>query len=122
MNHKLLREIPKVDELLKNDTLERLGSRIPGQIITQAGRQTLEELRKEILSGAVEEMPSVDDLCGRAAALAARNDQPSLRPVINGTGIILHTNLGRACISDRAAAAAQAVAQSYSTLESAAHF
>ena len=117
MNHKLLREIPKVDELLKNDTLERLGSRIPGQIITQAVRQTLEELRKEILSGAVEEMPSVDDLCGRAAALAARNDQPSLRPVINGTGIILHTNLGRACISDRAAAAAQAVAQSYSTLE-----
>ena len=112
MNHKLLREIPKVDELLKNDTLERLGSRIPGQIITQAVRQTLEELRKEILSGAVEEMPSTSALCGRAAALAARNDQPSLRPVINGTGIILHTNLGRACISDRAAAAAQAVAQS----------
>ena len=49
MNQKLLREIPKVDELLKNEMLEALCRQIPVQTVTQAVRQTLEELRRDIL-------------------------------------------------------------------------
>ena len=117
MNQKLLREIPKVDELLKNPILKTLSLNVPDQTITQAVRQVLEDLRRGILSGEIEEMPGQDWLCTRIAENALRDAEPSLRPVINGTGIILHTNLGRACIADRAARAAQKVAQSYSTLE-----
>ena len=117
MNQKLLRQIPKVDELMKQPMLLTLCETVPSQTVTQAVRQVLEDLRKEILAGKMEEMPSVDALCAGIVADANRQAEPSLKKVINATGIILHTNLGRACISARAAAAAQEVAQSYSTLE-----
>ena len=117
MNQKLLRQIPKVDELMKNNALQQLCETVPAQTVTQAVRQVLEDLRKDILSGAVEEMPSVDFLCNKIVADANRQAEPSLKKVINATGIVLHTNLGRACISERAAAAARDVAMSYSTLE-----
>lgn len=117
MNQKLLRQIPKVDELMKQPLLLALCESVPSQTVTQAVRQVLEDLRKDILSGKIEEMPSVEALCAGIVSDANRQAEPSLKKVINATGIILHTNLGRACISARAAAAAQEVAQSYSTLE-----
>lgn len=117
MNQKLLRQIPKVDELMKQPLLLSLCESVPSQTVTQAVRQVLEDLRKDILSGKIEEMPSVEALCAGIVSDASRQAEPSLKKVINATGIILHTNLGRACISARAAAAAQEVAQSYSTLE-----
>ena len=117
MNQKLLRQIPKVDELMKQPLLLSLCESVPSQTVTQAVRQVLEDLRKDILSGKIEEMPSVEALCAGIVSDANRQAEPSLKKVINATGIILHTNLGRACISARAAAAAQEVAQSYSTLE-----
>ena len=117
MNQKLLRQIPKVDELMKEAALCSLCESVPAQTVTQAVRQTLENLRKEILAGALEEMPDAAALCSRVTELAVRQAAPSLQRVINGTGIILHTNLGRACLSEKAAQAACAVAQSYSTLE-----
>lgn len=117
MNQKLLRQIPKVDELMKQPSLQELCQSVPAQNVTQAVRQILEDLRGDILGGKLEQLPEVDSLCQKIVADATRQAEPSLRRVINATGIILHTNLGRACISDRAAAAAQSVAQSYSTLE-----
>ena len=117
MNQKLLRQIPKVDELMKQPVLLTLCETVPSQTVTQAVRQVLEDLRKEILAGNMEEMPSAEALCAGIVADANRQAEPSLKKVINATGIILHTNLGRACISARAAAAAQEVARSYSTLE-----
>ena len=117
MNQKLLRQIPKVDELMKQPVLLSLCETVPAQTVTQAVRQALEDLRKDILAGKIEEMLSVEALCAGIAADASRQAEPSLKKVINATGIILHTNLGRACISDRAAAAARDVAMSYSTLE-----
>ena len=117
MNQKLLRQIPKVDELMKQPALQELCAAIPAQTVTQSVRQALENLRKGILSGSIEELPAVEALCENIVADATCQAEPSLRKVINGTGIILHTNLGRACISRRAAAAAQEIAQSYSTLE-----
>ena len=117
MNQKLLRQIPKVDELMKQPALQQLCVSVPAQKVTEAVRQVLEDLRKGILSGSIEELPAAQALCRQVEAAASKKAQYSLRRVINATGIILHTNLGRACISDRAAAAAQQVAQSYSTLE-----
>ena len=117
MNQQLLRQIPKVDELLKERQLEALLAEMPTQTVTRAVRQALEDLRRDVLEGKVEELPARNVLCSRIAAMARKADAPSLRRVINGTGIILHTNLGRACLSDKAAKAAASVAGSYSTLE-----
>ncbi len=117
MNQKLLRQIPKVDELMKQPQLQQLAETVPAQKVTEAVRQILEDLRSGILNGSLEELPGVEALCAQVIASANKKAEYSLKKVINATGIILHTNLGRACISDRAAAAASEVAQSYSTLE-----
>ena len=117
MNQQLLRQIPKVDELLKMPVLEALLEEMPAQTVTRAVRQALEDLRRDVLEGKIEKLPGRDALCARIAVLACRENAPSLRRVINGTGIILHTNLGRACLSDKAAQAACSVAGSYSNLE-----
>ncbi len=117
MNQKLLRQIPKVDELMKQPVLQQLCAAVPAQKVTEAVRQILDGLRSSILNGSIEELPSVEELCCQVVSTANKKAEYSLRKVINATGIILHTNLGRACISERAAAAACEVAQSYSTLE-----
>ena len=117
MNNQLLRQIPKVDELLKEPVLEALCNEMPAMTVTRAIRQALDQLRKDVLEGKIEELPARDALCAKIAVLACRENAPSLRRVINGTGIILHTNLGRACLSDKAAQAAASVAGAYSTLE-----
>ena len=117
MNNQLLRQIPKVDDLLKEPVLEALCNEMPAMTVTRAIRQALDQLRKDVLEGKIEELPGREALCAKIAVLACRENAPSLRRVINGTGIILHTNLGRACLSDKAAQAAASVAGSYSTLE-----
>ena len=111
----LLRGIPKVDELLKLPALEE--AELAAATVREAVRCELEELRAGILRGAVAELPGSEALCGRILERCRRQQLPSLRGVINGTGVILHTNLGRACLSQRAAEAAYDVARSYSTLE-----
>ena len=117
MNNGLLRGIPKVDELLRSDSLQNRCAGLAAQVVRDAVRQGLEELRRDVLAGTVTALPEEDALCGRIAALAEQASLPSLRRVINGTGVVLHTNLGRAKLSRRAAEAARAAAEDYSTLE-----
>lgn len=111
----LLRAIPKVDELLRLPPVEALP--LPAPVLTELVRDTLDALRQEILEGIRTELPTEKALCAQLCAQASRLSLPSLRPVINATGVTLHTNLGRACLSEKAVAAAAAVAGQYSTLE-----
>ncbi len=117
MNSQLLRGIPKVDELLKDRALLSRCENAPAQIVTNAIRQTLSALRQGVLENAVTALPDREILYDQIAALVSQSRLPSLRRVINGTGIVLHTNLGRACLSDSAAQAAASAARQYSTLE-----
>lgn len=117
MDNRLLRGIPKVDELLKHPALQSACGGAAAQTVTDAVRAVLEELRRGVLSGEVTELPDPDALCARVGLLTHQAQLPSLRGVINGTGVVLHTNLGRACLSRRAAQAALEAAQNYSTLE-----
>lgn len=117
MNQELLRNIPKVDELLKEPTIAKLLNEAPAQTITDAVRTALDELRHDVLSGVTAVLPTRETLCSHVAALAHQASLPSLRGVINGTGVVLHTNLGRACLSKKAAEAACAAARDYCTLE-----
>ena len=115
MDKALLRNIPKVDELLA--PVRALCPNASSAAVTAAVRRTLDALREDILSGAARELPERDVLCALAAEAVRRAEMPSLRPAINATGVVLHTNLGRARLSGRAAKAAADAAEHYSTLE-----
>ncbi len=113
----MLRSIPKVDELMRLDPLQALARELPQTALRDAVRTELEELRRGILAGETAQLPGTEDICANICRRAREDALPSLRPVVNGTGVVLHTNLGRACLSQRAADAVAAVARGYSTLE-----
>src|SRR5690606_38608597 len=82
---------------------------------TQAAREELAERRKQIADG--DGHVSFEAIVEGAAARAYAALRGSLRPVINATGVIIHTNLGRAPLSDATIAAMEAVGRGYSNLE-----
>ncbi len=81
----------------------------------ELARDVLKEARAGILNGGV--VPSLDELAQSMRGAAGRRFLPSLRPVINATGVILHTNLGRAPLSEDAIQAMLAASAGYSNLE-----
>ena len=116
MDHKhLLRSLPKVDEVLRQPALAALD--LPQSVITDLVRQRIDGLRRRVLDSDLQTLPSMEDLCAEICTAAKAAAKPSLRPVINATGITLHTNLGRACLSEKAVQAAADAARRYSTLE-----
>ena len=114
------RQLPSVDDLLRNPELTRLASEEGQSAVTDAARAVLASLRATIGEGNLDETGIDLALSGLAAAVARqlrRNLSHSLRPVINATGVILHTNLGRAPLSDAALDHIRETAGSYSNLE-----
>jgi L-seryl-tRNA(Ser) seleniumtransferase len=111
-----LRQLPSVDALLQHPGAIALSERYGRAALTAALRETLSALRARLQAtqDTPHDAPAVLDA---AAARLRAAFAPTLRPVINATGIILHTNLGRAPLSDAAIAALSAVARDYSTLE-----
>ena len=101
----MLRGIPKVDELMQQEVISDLREDLPTAAVRSAVRAELDQLRQAILAGEVHELPGADALCAAICRRAREDALPSLRPVINGTGVVLHTNLGRAPLSRRAAEA-----------------
>ena len=115
--NQLLRKIPKVDDLLRNSALAETIAQYGDRAVTEAIRDELDTLRQEILAGKTTALPEQSGLYQRIIMRVLRNSLPSFRGVINGTGIILHTNLGRACLSEQAARAVYEASRSYSNLE-----
>jgi len=114
--HKLLRSLPKTDELLKREDLAALEHVFPRVVVVGAVRDAVESVRAAILAG---EDVAFDDesLAADAVRAAEARMRPSLRPVINATGIIVHTNLGRSRLAEAAIRAVTDIAGDYSTLE-----
>src|SRR5450759_5275602 len=112
----LLRSLPKTDERLKREDLAALGATVPRIVVVDSVRDAVEAVRASILDG---EAVAFDDdtIAAEAIARAGARMRPSLRPVINATGIIVHTNLGRSRLCEDALRAVVEVAGSYSTLE-----
>ncbi|MBQ4578928.1 MAG: L-seryl-tRNA(Sec) selenium transferase [Clostridia bacterium] len=113
--NQLLRTLPKVDEVLRQPLVAAL--ELPQTVLTDLVRDRIDGLRRQVLEGTLAAVPPLEDLCGDICRAAKAAAKPSLRPVINATGITLHTNLGRACLSEKAVEAAAAAARGYSTLE-----
>ncbi|HEY5468740.1 MAG TPA: L-seryl-tRNA(Sec) selenium transferase [Coriobacteriia bacterium] len=112
----LLRALPKTDELLRRDDLAALASTLPRPVVTDAVRDAVEAIRARVLAGE-EALFDDDSIAEDAIDLARDRMRPSLRPLVNATGIIVHTNLGRSRLSDEALRAVVEVAGNYSTLE-----
>jgi L-seryl-tRNA(Ser) seleniumtransferase len=115
----LLRQLPSVDELLLRPRVAALGQRIERGFLVDLVRGVLGELRREIVSGAaLEESDFGGDTMERRIAEAVEKElAPSLRGVINATGVILHTNLGRAPLPASILDEFRKTATQYSNLE-----
>ncbi len=109
------RDIPSVDQILKHPRTEQLLGAYGHAWTVSAIREVLDELRQSLPNLA--EIPSDAELENSLESILQKQSQPSLRPVINATGVLLHTNLGRAPLSQAALAAVESVACGYSTLE-----
>jgi L-seryl-tRNA(Ser) seleniumtransferase len=113
-----LRALPQVQRLLETPEAQALIAAFSHGPVTAALRQALEAARAAYLGGnAPGALPSPVELVARAAAALEAGRQPVLRRVINGTGILLHTNLGRAPLAAAAIEAIAQVAVGYSNLE-----
>ena len=114
-----LRRIPSVDELLLRPRLAAFAGRMDRELLVAVLRDVLSELRAQITSAESVTVKSleIDSIEELIAAEAARILLPSLQPVINATGVILHTNLGRAPLPAAVVDAIRNAATHYSNLE-----
>lgn len=118
----ILRKIPAVDELLAAPRIQDLLAVLPRWAVLGAIRDVLAERRRQVLRGevspeAAERLLSPAALSAAVADVAGEKAGPSLVPVINATGVVLHTNLGRAPLAPVALRAIEAAARGYVNLE-----
>jgi len=109
------RHLPSVDRLLSEERIKKLEETYPHQLLVDLVRQRLEHERLAIAAG--KPCLSNDEIVESISVQLRELESPSLRPVINATGVILHTNLGRAPLSREAAVAMDTVAKGYCNLE-----
>ncbi len=116
-NKKLLRQLPSVSSLLEHEEVVEWLNEFPRPAIVASLKEALEGFRASILEGEIESEVEVEDILDSAEAELERRTEPSLRNVINATGIILHTGLGRAPLCDAAIEAIVEGASGYCNLE-----
>src|SRR6266700_5660201 len=110
-----LRLLPSVDELLQSARGQQLVRRYSRSMTVQAVRASISQARAHILQGT--SCPSSDEILTVAEHFLDKSQRPNLRPVVNATGVIINTNLGRSPLSQEALQAVQRVAGGYSNLE-----
>jgi L-seryl-tRNA(Ser) seleniumtransferase len=116
----LLKKLPGIDQLLLQlESMEALVD-VPRQVVSTAARQVVSELREKILA----QKPALDAQALDPELINARIQDrirqamlPNLKPMINATGVVVHTNLGRSCLPDEVLDNINAIAGSYSNLE-----
>lgn len=123
MNRKqeMLRAIPKIDEVLEDRRLLVFFKEAPRRLQVESVREAIASLRKKILDGVYDEdesyIPDLDLLIEGIKARLSEKMGASLRRTVNATGVVLHTNLGRARLSEEACQRVWETACNYSTLE-----
>ncbi|MBI5295389.1 MAG: L-seryl-tRNA(Sec) selenium transferase [Chloroflexi bacterium] len=112
-----LRNLPSVESLLQTRIAAELIAAYGRPLTLDAFRAELDEIRARFKSDPELDLPTMDDILALAEFRLSAWTAPSLVPVINATGVILHTNLGRAPLSDATIRAMDAISRGYSTLE-----
>src|SRR5580704_127928 len=115
MSDNPFRRLPAVNDLLQLPIIRSLTDTHAHEQIVAAIRSVLDDLRRRLGKG--ESIDGADDLARQVAEHLSTDLRPRLRPVINATGIVLHTNIGRAPIATDAAEAAANAASGYLNLE-----
>jgi len=120
----LLQKLPAVDEILKEQRVQQWLAAYPRVLVLDAIRTALDRRRIAILQTGEQSAPKIDEqslalpgILTEAEAVLKELVEPSLRSVINATGVIVHTNLGRSLLSDKAAARVAEISRGYSNLE-----
>lgn len=116
MNKELLRKLPKIDELLKNDIIQNELKETQRVLIVDSLRESIEKYRKYILEDKMQDFEE-DDVLNYALGLLLKKKKNNLRRVINATGTVIHTNLGRSILSKKAVENAIEIAGRYNNLE-----
>lgn len=111
------RRIPAVDTLLQSEPFRPLLAARPRDRVVAAVRAVMDEARSTLAPGAGDDASDPGWWASRAAAWLEAGDVPSLRGVVNATGVVLHTNLGRAPLAPSAREAMALAARGYSNLE-----
>ncbi len=112
------RQLPAVNELVDAPGLSDWRSRVPRSIVVEAARGVLGEFRQKLATtGEPGEVPPLNEFARRVIERLCWEERPRLRPVINATGIILHTGLGRSPLAESAVQAVAEVARGYASLE-----
>ena len=114
--HDKLRSLPQVEEVLHDASLEALTDSVPRDLVCDAVRASIDEARQAILAGSDADTSIPSIVRATRMRLLALN-RPSLRRVVNASGVIIHTNLGRSVLAPAAVQAVNEVASGYSTLE-----
>ncbi|MGD8867343.1 MAG: L-seryl-tRNA(Sec) selenium transferase [Gemmatimonadales bacterium] len=111
------RQIPGVDVLLNAEAFAELLTSLPRSLVVKALRRVLDRIRNDLADARRSSVPDSAEIAAAVRLELEAMDRPSLRRVINATGIPLHTNLGRAPFSTAAREAVDVVARGYSNLE-----
>ncbi|QDU95319.1 L-seryl-tRNA(Sec) selenium transferase [Lignipirellula cremea] len=113
-----LRNLPSVNDLMDRPALRDMLDTVSRSVVVSGVRSFLDNLRQDIRTAAVDfKPPTPGELAERIAEWISREETPKLRPVVNGTGVLLHTGLGRAPLAEEAIAAMGEIARGYATLE-----
>ena len=114
----VLRNLPSVSELLESPPLKTLVNRVSHNVVVSRVRTMLDDLRSDVQQAAAEiHLPNVSELAERIARRIQQEDLPSIRPVINATGHLLHEHLGRAPLAEAALEELVLVARGYANVD-----
>jgi L-seryl-tRNA(Ser) seleniumtransferase len=111
------RAIPSVDRVLNTETARAAFGRFERGYLTAAVRAVLDEVRERLVAGSADIPPSPEEVMAEALARMEAAQPLSMRPVVNATGVVLHTNLGRALLAEEAVQAAAQAARHAVNLE-----
>ncbi len=115
-----LRKLPSVDEVLREGAVKAILKNHPRVLVVESIRESLDEVRRQVLSDGRADLDRsgiLADVVKRSVSRAQRKARPALRRVLNATGVVLHTNLGRAILSESARRAVEQVTADYCNLE-----
>ncbi len=117
----LLKQLPSIDEILKDNRTKEWLREYPRVLVLEAIRTAVDQRRQAILQAAGKASGKVavtlSDIVERTGIILRELAHPSLRPVINATGVVVHTNLGRSLLSEKALHRIVEISRSYSNLE-----
>ncbi len=114
----LLRKLPRVDDVLTRSAVRDLSARLPYELVLNCVRTAIENRRAAVLAGnADESLVAIESVESEVLEIVSKRLEPGLRAVINATGVVLHTNLGRAPLSAEIVSQASEIAVGYSNLE-----